>query len=317
MIVGRLALVLLAVASACYRPQVHEGVPCGAGSACPIGQQCGADGLCSTSGGATPDAASADASADAAGDSGPDAPPLPDQDGDGVPDMFDNCPTIANPKQYDEDGDGLGNECDNCPPFANPDQADADGDGVGDPCDPRPGSPDSIAFFDGFDEPSATWVLPAGWAVSQGKLVAPMSAATTAAVAYLTTPFASDLAVGTNAAVVATGSNYGGVIFRLDVSVPTSPTYYGCALEPGDQRLVIGRHRDGIDETRGSTSTPAWTAADLVGSGLGSEMTCTATSGGVTRSTSYRDSLLTGLQVGLATYQADASFAYFIVYAYH
>jgi putative hemolysin/C1A family cysteine protease len=40
------------------------------------------------------------------------APPPPDQDGDGVPDASDNCPTVYNPTQTDTDGDGLGDACD-------------------------------------------------------------------------------------------------------------------------------------------------------------------------------------------------------------
>jgi hypothetical protein len=43
----------------------------------------------------------------------------PDTDGDGVPDVRDNCPTIANADQRDDDypglfGDGVGQACDNC-----------------------------------------------------------------------------------------------------------------------------------------------------------------------------------------------------------
>jgi len=37
-----------------------------------------------------------------------------DQDGDGIPDASDDCPTIADPGQQDGDGDGLGDACDPC-----------------------------------------------------------------------------------------------------------------------------------------------------------------------------------------------------------
>lgn len=39
-------------------------------------------------------------------------PPPVDQDGDGVPDYTDNCPSEPNPVQGDEDGDGRGDMCD-------------------------------------------------------------------------------------------------------------------------------------------------------------------------------------------------------------
>jgi hypothetical protein len=117
--------------------------------------------------------------------------PLPDQDGDGVPDEIDNCPTVPNADQVDTDGDGVGdacdncptvpnanqggdedgdgvaNACDNCPTVPNADQADTDGDGVGDACDPRPDEPgDRIVFFDGFDQVADG--LPPGWILAEG-----------------------------------------------------------------------------------------------------------------------------------------------------
>jgi hypothetical protein len=58
-----------------------------------------------------------------------------DSDGDGVPDINDNCPLALNPTQVDSDGEGIGDACDNCPAVSNPDQADVDGDGIGDACE--------------------------------------------------------------------------------------------------------------------------------------------------------------------------------------
>ncbi len=64
-----------------------------------------------------------------------------DSDGDGVLDVADNCPGVANPGQEDQDegvGDGVGDACDNCPTIINANQENSDGDGAGDACDPCP-----------------------------------------------------------------------------------------------------------------------------------------------------------------------------------
>jgi len=66
-----------------------------------------------------------------------------DDDGDGVANGDDNCPTTPNSDQADSDGDGVGDACDNCPTASNPDQADTDADGVGNVCDPTPSTPTS------------------------------------------------------------------------------------------------------------------------------------------------------------------------------
>jgi N-acetylneuraminic acid mutarotase len=82
----------------------------------------------------------------------------PDAEGDGVPELCDNCPGLANSDQADADADDVGDACDsctdldgdafgdpgfplntcgldNCPSNANPSQADFDTDGAGDVCD--------------------------------------------------------------------------------------------------------------------------------------------------------------------------------------
>jgi cytosine/adenosine deaminase-related metal-dependent hydrolase len=64
----------------------------------------------------------------------------PDADGDGKGDACDPCPTDANDActkkdPNDLDGDGWANGVDNCRDVANPGQEDTDGDGKGDACD--------------------------------------------------------------------------------------------------------------------------------------------------------------------------------------
>ena len=104
-----------------------------------------------------------------------------DQDGDGVLDSNDTCPTVFNPArpvddgtQADFDSDGIGDPCDtcplvagedcepfdpddrdgdgepndvdNCPAIPNADQADSDGDGKGDECDACPDDANPTAW---------------------------------------------------------------------------------------------------------------------------------------------------------------------------
>jgi len=41
-------------------------------------------------------------------------PPVPDLDGDGLPDPIDSCPATPDPTGADTDGDGIGDVCDSC-----------------------------------------------------------------------------------------------------------------------------------------------------------------------------------------------------------
>jgi len=65
----------------------------------------------------------------------------PDDDGDLLADVIDNCRTVPNPSQANGDGDVFGNACDNCPSVASSNATDSDADGLGDPCDACPLDP--------------------------------------------------------------------------------------------------------------------------------------------------------------------------------
>ncbi len=62
---------------------------------------------------------------------------------------------------HDEDGDGIDDNCDNCPSYYNPDQADANNDGIGDVCE----YPDDhsliseIVVFDPFLNDEGSWTV--------------------------------------------------------------------------------------------------------------------------------------------------------------
>ena len=73
--------------------------------------------------------------------------PNGDDDGDGIKNGVDNCPSKSNADQKDTDGDGIGDVCDNCPTVSNADQKDTDGDGTGDVCEDT----DSDGIFDTVD----------------------------------------------------------------------------------------------------------------------------------------------------------------------
>ena len=103
---------------------------------------------------------------------------LPDSDGDGRGDCYDNCPAVPNPAQANADGDPFGDVCDacpldaandadadgrcanldNCPVLANPEQSDLDQDGQGDLCDPD----DGVRFMRWITPETIVWDADAG-----------------------------------------------------------------------------------------------------------------------------------------------------------
>lgn len=90
-----------------------------------------------------------------------------DTDSDGLIDLEDNCPSVANDDQLDFDTDGVGDVCDNCPLYANTGQENVgEGTGrdeIGDDCDPNPTRVgDCLVLLDQFRDPgqlAANWEL--------------------------------------------------------------------------------------------------------------------------------------------------------------
>lgn len=58
-----------------------------------------------------------------------------DRDGDGRPNVIDNCPDVSSAVQQDTDGDEVGDACDNCRLLRNLGQEDANTNSIGDACE--------------------------------------------------------------------------------------------------------------------------------------------------------------------------------------
>jgi len=92
-----------------------------------------------------------------------------DLDADGVTNLADLCPTVADPAQANLDGDLNGDACDNCPTIANGDQADLDSDGVGDVCDSCTTIPNPrVSGSRGFPGDATTFLAANQWATLTG-----------------------------------------------------------------------------------------------------------------------------------------------------
>jgi hypothetical protein len=290
------------VLAACYSPHAPTGAPCDPASpSCPAGQECITVAGVSTCGGTG---------------AGSDASSTDDQDGDGIVDAADNCPTVANPDQRDFDDDGVGDACDNCPPIPNADQADGDGDGVGDACDPHPTTAgDHITLF----EPFYATTLPAAamatgmWTVAANGVTGTSPNATAATLTWAVPPG--------NAFVLATGVTVGGIanagkrqIGTMQQELLLTDTTCSLALDDTSKpslQLVNGLNGDTLsDDVQFATAT---TATLAIGDDLG-EVGCVSSLdiGGVLQAP---DLAGTAVRVGLRVVNADATYAYVMIIA--
>ena len=247
-------LVLLALVG-CYSPGYRDcEVTCAAGS-CPSGFVCNqgvcrVDGFSGTCGAVMHDSRTID------------SPPDADDDGDGIINKDDNCPSISNVAQANEDGDARGDVCDPCPVdgAAGADNDD-DSDGVGNGCDPEPTMRNRIAHFEGFNGTAA----PVGaaivgmWTYSGGQARSVPSGPNAASIAWPEATTDSEMVSAhfTISSFDATvGAPFVGVAYLIGTSTPVR-----CSLEPnpGSLNLVSGAGRYGSTPLPVNVNTTAVT----------------------------------------------------------
>ena len=263
----------------------------------------------------------ADADADAP------SPPADADAGSGTPDIRDSGPTCwGTPSANDEDGDGVVDECDNCPSVSNANQANVGevnaggtADGVGDACDPRPAAGnDTIFFFDGMNFTSipSTWTnVGAGSWTASGTSMSPTS---TASGQELERSFPSALGnylaetAFTFTALTTLGS--ASIPFRTDAS----RNGWGCGVgingSAGD--LFLTQVTGGTGEANPSTATiPVPGVGDrfrLLAGAYSTSLYCMI-AGGSARVNRSNSSSTSG-ESGIRASGVDATFEYFLVY---
>lgn len=155
--------------------------------------------------------------------------------------------------RYDEDGDGVQDDCDNCPTVVNADQADRDvnnqGDGVGNACDPHPlVRGDAITVFHGFNDTSegADWTTTGTWTVIDGAYA--MTTAGLTATGALAPGVRAGGQVTTTVVIqpsLDVRDQYVGLV--MEAVAGTVPHAYVCDLASESGKLTLGISRiDGI-----------------------------------------------------------------------
>jgi hypothetical protein len=252
--------------------------------------------------------------------------PMKDTDGDGVPDVADNCPTVANPDQRNHDHDAFGDACDPCPHLVDT-GADTDGDGVGDACDPNPTTPgDKIVLFEGFYDP-ISWNAVIGsassWQVSGGVVRQPD---TSRGYQLVAPGHFGDVFVDVKLKVNGVSSNQPRYAAAVVVGYVATDDFYFCAMthdplfgmELDAGKVYEGTGQIGDQPTSFDSAIPGdWISVQGRTSQLsdgGTHLDCTASNSQASSETAFdaHGELAAG-GVGLQTNGVDASFDYVFV----
>ena len=141
---------------------------------------------------------------------------------------------------HDEDGDGVDDNCDNCPSFPNSNQDNSDGDEVGDSCDPDP-LITQISFFEPMVDQESDWTVDDGDWTYGGDQVSGQQIGTIANYLYTYAPPNQPYVVGTTfyygSSNPSGDSTSSGVVFAR-----TAPLHvYTCQFNRDENYLGIWR----------------------------------------------------------------------------
>jgi hypothetical protein len=248
-----------------------------------------------------------------------------DSDAPAVADAGQDSGCIGSIPSHDEDGDGVLDGCDNCPSVPNADQTDqreiAAGlaaDGVGDACDPRPSlAGDAIVLFDSFVsvQIDTQWSVYAGTWQSRADTLVETATSDSQQIDRITFPSGSDYLVETRFTLDAlpTIDSRTTLTFRMDTLFHNG---WGCAVSNRSLLAVstiVGGDQGEMNPPQ--TAIPPPQVGDrfrLQAGAHGMNVFCLLPDTGqrVTRTSLLNPNGVAGLR----THQAAATFEYLLVY---
>ncbi len=226
----------------------------------------------------------------------------------------------------DEDGDGVDDNCDNCPTYFNPGQEDEDGDGLGDVCENTLASPDLSGFpvFDPFLLSSTAWTVSGGtwsWGVSEVQGSSAGGANLFHSYGLPNNNYSAETTF-TYRTSNPSGSSWTGVMFGVRIVYGSWVNGYECVYERGTPRLQLWKMISGswnLQQTVNVSTTAAngqW--RKIRGFVTGNNVRCVyLDETGVLTGLSWDDAAMVvdfGGRAGLRVYNDTAVFSSFILY---